>query len=145
MKRIMAVVVIGVLATLLLGVDEVSGSGQDREAREREARREQISRRLAGLRAGSTVSIERYDGTKIDAVIQDIGPDAVTVLVQESRRDGKTVDTGVATQTIAIDDIRNIREVSVGRMSRSSKALIVAAVAAGLVVLVGVCASSISA
>jgi len=144
MKRVMAVVAIGILTTLMLGVDQVSWAGQDRDATERAARRERTARRLAGLRPGATVEIERTDRTKINAVIQDIGPDAVTVLVEETGRGRRAAGAAppVVTQTIAIDDIRSIKEVSVGGMSRTSKALIYAAVVAGVIVLVGACAAS---
>jgi len=142
MRRILAVAVIGMLTTLLLGVDDISGAEQD-SATQRAARRAQVASRIAKLRPGATVIIERYDLTKINAVIQDIGADSVTVLVQDPRRGG--VVSAVTTQTIALDDIRSINEVSVAKMSRTSKTLIVAAVVAGVITLVGVCASSISA
>jgi hypothetical protein len=140
-RRVLAVVVIGVLMTLSLGVDQVSWAAQDTGGKDREAQRAQVVRRLAGLRPGAMVEIERTDRTKVKAVIEDIGPDSIRALVEESHRGG-TAGRGVVTQTIPIDDIRNIREV---RPGRSNRALIAAAVVAGLVVLVGVCAASISA
>ena len=142
MRRILAVAVIGVLTTILFGVDEISGAQQDRDAAQRAANRAQVASRMARLRPGATVIIERYDGTKINAVIQDIGADSVTVLVQDPRGGGGV--TAVTTQTIAVDDIRAVKEVSVAKMSRTSKTLIAAAVVAGVITLVGVCAASIS-
>jgi len=141
MRRVLATAVIGVLATLLLGVD-ISGAQQDRDASQRAARA-QVASRIAKLRPGATVIIERDDGTKLNAVIQDIGADSVTVLVQDPRGGGGVA--AVTTQTIPVNDIRSIKEVSVAKMSRTSKTLIVAAVVAGVITLVGVCAASISA
>ena len=62
MRRVMAVVVIGVLMTLSLGVDQVSWAGQDTGGKDRDTQRERIVRRLAELRPGSTVEIQRTDG-----------------------------------------------------------------------------------
>ena len=134
----MAVVVIGVLMTLSLGVDQVSWAGQDTGGKDRDTQRERIVRRLAELRPGSTVEIQRTDGIKFTAIIEDIGSDSIRVLAEEPRRAGTAVR--VESQTIPIDDIRNIKAVRVGR---SKTALIAAAVAVGLVVFLGACAVSL--
>lgn len=139
MRRVLAVAVIGVLMTLSLGIDQVSWAGQDGAA-DRQARRARVLRALAGLRPGSTVEIEWADHTKVKAVIDDIGADSIRALVEEPRKPGAASPT-VTTRTIPIDDILSIRAVRVGRANR---VLIAAAVVAGLIALVGVCAAAIN-
>ena len=136
MKRVMVVVLGGALTTLLLGINETSWAVPIRSVSQSEPQREQVVRRLATMRRGSTVEIEWNDGTKFYAVVQDIGPDEITVLLE---RDGRTV-----TETIAIDDIRNIGEVSPQKVARGHKGLIAGAIVAGvLVALVGVCRANL--
>jgi hypothetical protein len=79
------------------------------------------------------VEIVRTDGTKISAVIQDVGIDSVTVLTDERGQ--------VETQTIAVSDIRSIKLANPRKMSHGHKVLLVTAVTLG--VIVGVCAAII--
>lgn len=129
MKRVLAIVMIAIIAAATLGVDATQAS-QDAQGTRRHREQEQVARALAGLKRGATVRIERADGAKIDAVIQEIGSGFVTVLTEQGGH--------VAPQTISIDQIRNIKQVSLRKMSQAKKVLITAAVTLG--VIVGVCA-----
>lgn len=131
MKRVMAVLLISVLATSVLGVDSTSLAGQDAGDRARQRERDQVARALGGLRRGVTVEIVRGDGTKISAVIQDVGTDSLTVLTDVSGH--------VETQTIAIADIKSIKAANLKKMSHGHRVLLVTAVTLG--VIVGVCAA----
>jgi hypothetical protein len=133
MRRVFMVILIAALTTFMLGIDETSWAVQGAEVKARDSQRERVVQRLATLRRGATVEIQRTDGTRFFAVLQEIGPDEVTVMLD---RGGQT-----ATERIAIDAIRDIRPVSPQKVARSHKGLIVAAVVAGVVVvaLVGAC------
>jgi hypothetical protein len=133
MKRVIAVLLMSVLATSVLGVDSTSLSQQDSRDGGRQRERDQVARTLGGMRRGATVEIVRTDGTKISAVIQDVGIDSVTVLTDERGQ--------VETQTIAVSDIRSIKLANPRKMSHGHKVLLVTAVTLG--VIVGVCAAII--
>jgi hypothetical protein len=139
MKRVIAVLLIAALTTLMVGVDRTSWASQERDQKKREAQREAVVNDLRGMRRGSTVRIERTDGTDVDAVIQEIAPDAVTVLVENRGQ--------VTTQTIAIADIAKIEKVSLKKMSKTKKVLIVAAVGLGVLFIAALasCAASFGA
>ena len=137
MKRVFMVILIAALTTFMLGINETSWAVQGREAKTSEAQRDKVMQRLATMRRGSTVEIERTDRTRFFAVLQEIGPDAVTVMLD---RGGHTT-----TERIAIDTIRDIRPVSPQKVARSHKGLIIAAVTAGVLVaaLIGACRSAV--
>jgi len=125
MKRVLAVMLIGTLSTLLLGVENKSWAQAD-----------PIRQALSTLRRGSTVEIERSSGPKFYAVIEAIEPDSITVMRDEA---GRTL-----TETIPVSDIRSIRVVSVRQVAHNHRTLIVASIVAGILViaLVGACASA---
>jgi hypothetical protein len=139
MKRVIAVVVIAALTTLMVGVERQSWASQERDQKKRAAQREEVARELRGMSRGSTVRIERTDGTAVDAVIQEIAPDAVTVLVENRGQ--------VTTQMIAIADIATIEKVSLKKMSKTKKVLIVSAVGLGVLVVtvLAACAATLNA
>ena len=125
MKRVLAVLLIGTLSTLLLGFENTSWAQSD-----------PIRQALSTLRRGSTVEIERTNGTKFYAVIEEIGPDSITVMRDEA---GRTL-----TETIPVADVKSIKAVSVRQVAHGHRTLIVASIVAGVLVLalVGACASS---
>jgi hypothetical protein len=135
MKRVIAVLLVATLTTLMVGVDRQSWASQPRTT----AQREEVARRLHDMHQGSTVRIERVDGTQVDAVIKEITADNVTVLVEAGGV--------VTTETIPIADIARIDQVSAKKMSKTKKVLIVTAVALGVLVVatVAACASSFAA
>jgi hypothetical protein len=69
----------------------------------------------------TSATIERQDGQKMDVVIHEIAPDAVTVMRQQQDH--------VVTETIPIADIAKIRKTTAKKMSKTSKVLIATAVA----------------
>jgi tetraether lipid synthase len=82
---------------------------------------------LGEMTRGSTATIERQDGQKMDVVIQEITPDAVTIMRQQQDH--------VVTETIPIADIAKIKKTSAKKMSKTSKVLIGTAVAFGVLVI----------
>jgi hypothetical protein len=138
MKRVIAVIVIAALTTLMVGIDRTSWADQKSDQEKAEKQRKAVDKSLGGMGRGTTATLQRKDGTKIDVVIEAINPDTVTVWRQNQ-------DRSVGTETIPIADIAKIEKMDPGKAAKSHKALIGTAIALGVIVgLVAVCASSYS-
>jgi hypothetical protein len=136
MRRVFAVVLIATLTTMMIGIDRTSWAGQDRDQEKREKQRAAVTKALGEMTPGSTATIERQDGQKMDVVIQEITPDAVTVMRQQQDQ--------VVTETIPIADIAKIKKISAKKMSKTSKVLIGTAVALGVLVTVALATCAVS-
>jgi hypothetical protein len=136
MRRVFAVVLIATLTTMMVGIDRTSWASQDRDQQKREKQRAAVTKALGEMGRGSTATIERRDGQKMDVVIQEITADAVTVMRQQQNQ--------VVTETIPIADILTIKKTSAKKMSKTSKVLIGTAVAVGVlfVAALAACASA---
>ena len=136
MRRALAVVLIATLTTMMIGIDRTSWASQDRDHEKREKQRAAVAKALGEMTRGSTATIERTDGQKMDVVIQEITPDAVTVMRQQQDQ--------VVTETIPIADIAKIKKTSAEKMSKTSKVLIATAVAIGVLFVAALasCASA---
>lgn len=136
MTRVLAVVLIATLTTMIVGIDATSWASQGRDQNKQDKQRAAVAKALGQMGRGTTATIERQDGEKIDVVIQEITPEAVIVLRQQ--RDH------VVTETIPLADIAKIKKTSVKKMGATSKVLIGVAVALGVLVVAGVavCASA---
>jgi hypothetical protein len=136
MTRVLAVVLIATLTTMMLGIDVTSWAGQGREQDKREKQRAAVTKALGEMRRGSSATVERQNGDRVDVIIQEITPDTIIVLRQQ--RDH------VVTETIPIADIAKIKKTSLKKMSTTSKVLIGVAVALGVLIVAGVavCASA---
>lgn len=136
MRRVFAVLLIATLTTMMIGIDRTSWAGQDRDHEKREKQRAAVTKALGEMTRGSTATIERQDGQKVDVVIQEIAPDAVTVMRQQQDH--------VVTETILLTDIATIKKTSAKKMSKTSKVLIATAVALGVLVIAALasCASA---
>jgi hypothetical protein len=139
MTRVLAVVLIATLTTMMLGIDATSWAGQGRDQNKREKQRAAVTKALGEMRRGTTATVERQDGERVEVVIQEITPDAIIVLRQQGDH--------VVTETIPIADIAKIKKTSVKKMGTTSKVLIGVAVALGVLVVAGVavCASAATA
>ena len=128
MKRVAVVVISAVMTALVCGVTETGaqGSGDERAA---QARREAVQSRLAEIPIGAVVRIERVNGPRIDAVLESVEADAITVVIP------KGADR--TPLTIPVADIRKVDELH-GHALRN--VLIGFGIAAA--VLVGLCASA---
>lgn len=138
MRRVLAVALIATLTTMMIGIDRTSWASQDREEDKRVKQRAEVTKALGEMNRGSTATIERQDGRKMDVVIEEITPDSVTVMRQEKDH--------VVTETIPISDIAKIKKTSVKKMSKTSKVLIGTAVAVGVLFAAAVasCAAAAS-
>jgi hypothetical protein len=139
MRRVLAVALIATLTTMTIGIDATTGASQQRDQNKPEKQRAAVTKALAEMHRGSTATIERQDGEKMDVVIQEIRPDTIIVLRQQGDQ--------VVTETIPIADIAKIKKASLKKMSTTSKVLISVAVAVGVLLVAGVaaCASAASA
>ena len=126
MRRVLAVALIATLTTMMIGIDRTSWASQDRDQDKRAKQRAEVTKALGEMSRGSTATIERQDGRKMDVVIEEITPDSVTVMRQEKDH--------AVTETILISDIAQIKNASVKKMSKTSKVLIGTAVAFGVLV-----------
>jgi preprotein translocase subunit SecF len=136
MRRVFAVVLIATLTTMMLGIDRTSWASQDRDHEKREKQRAAVAKALSEMTRGSTATIERQDGQKMDVVIQEISPDEVTVMRQQQDH--------VVTETIPIADIVKIKKTSAKKMSKTSKVLIATAVALGVLVVAALASCSVA-
>ena len=127
MKRVLAVMLIGTITTLFMGVENTSWAVQNSAANQATAPPDRVTRALSSLRRGSTVEIEQPNRRAFYAVIEEIGPNTITVLRDEG--------AGTLTEIIPIAGITSIRAVSGRAVAHNHKGLIVAAVVAGLIVV----------
>jgi hypothetical protein len=135
MKRVLAIVLIATLTTLMLGIDRKSWA-QERDEKKREQQQAAVAKALSGMHRGTTATLERTNGEKIDVVIEEIRPQEIVVMREQ--RDH------VTSETIPIADIAKIKQASLKKMSTTSKVLIGTAVAVGVlfVAAVAACASA---
>ena len=135
MKRVLAIVLIATLTTLMLGIDRTSWA-QGRDEKKREQQQAAVAKALRDMHRGTTATVERTNGEKIDVVIEEIRPQEIVVMRQQGDH--------VATETIPIADIAKIKQASLKKMSTTSKVLIGTAVAVGVlfVAAVATCASA---
>ena len=104
MRRVLAVALIATLTTMMIGIDRTSWASQDHDQDKRAKQRAEVTKALGEMSRGSTATIERQDGRKMDVVIEEITPDSVTVMRQEKDH--------VVTETIPISDIAKIKKAS---------------------------------
>lgn len=136
MRRVLAVALIAALTTMMMGMDATTWASQDRDHQKQQKQRAAVTRALGEMHRGSTATIERQDGEKMDVVIQEITPDAVTVMRERGN--------SVVTETIPIADIAKIKKASLKKMSTrpATKVLIATAVALGVLFIAAVAACS---
>jgi hypothetical protein len=133
MKRVTAVMLVALLMAELVGLEGVSVAGERQAAPGATTGRPEVVKRLAQIPVKSVVRIERVDGTKLNALLEEVTPDAITVTVLEKDNRAK--------ETIPIADIKKI-EIARGHTLRN----ILLGVGIGVGILVGVtvgaCAAS---
>lgn len=134
MRRALSVVLLAVFTAAVSGVHEVSGAGQDRSQADGDAPRQEVARRLAEMPIGSPLEIETVRGGKVQAILESVAPDVVTVrLVSGSY---------TLSRTIPLDEIKSVRRIRrVGGISTGTKVGI--GVVVGLGVAVGVCSAAL--
>ena len=131
MKGVIAVLLVAMLMTEMFGLEGVSLAREPQAAQGASTRRPEVVKRLARIPLKSVVKIERIDGTKLNAFLEEVTPDAITVTILEKTNRTKEI--------IPIEDIKKIEEAR-GHTLRN----ILIGVGIGFGILVGSCAASAS-
>jgi hypothetical protein len=128
-KRALIVVLIAVLIGVASGINDASLALAQQAAPAGDAHQRQIASRVSAIGVNHVVRIERMDGSKSNALIEDVMPDSITVLLLAGPNRQREI--------IPFAQIKKIDEVR-GHMLRN----ILIGVGVGFVVLVGACAAS---
>jgi hypothetical protein len=87
MKRVAAVLIAVLLNALVFGITGSASSSQASPQDAELARQVAVAKKAREIAPGKAVRIERLDGTRTDAILDRVSPDAIEVqLVVEGRR-----------------------------------------------------------
>jgi hypothetical protein len=130
-KRALIVIAVALLIASVTGVNDATlalaqGATQATGAHERE-----ITARVSRIGVNRVVRIERADGGRFNAVLEDVLPDAIVVTILDGQNRRR--------ETITFAEIRKIDEVR-GHALRN----VLIGVGIGVAVLVGTCAATLS-
>ena len=84
MKRALIVVLIALLIASVSGVNGASLAGQREAATSGDAHQQAIAERVRKIGAHRVARIERTDGTTVDALVEAVMADAITVTILEA-------------------------------------------------------------
>ena len=126
MIRAIAVVLAAGLCAVLFGVDGAARTAQDPPARQ-----QAIAMRVAKLKIGDIVRIERVDGTKLEGVLADKMADRITVDIYRRRAFRRPQRVG--SESISFGDVKDITR----PLTRTQKTLIISGVAVGACAIAG--------
>ena len=127
MTRALTIVAIAVLIAAVSGVNDASLALASQTRPANDERQREILSRANKIGVNRVVRIERVDGTKSNALLEDVAADAITVVLLD--------DPTRRRETIPISEIKKIDEVR-GHALRN----ILIGVGIGAAVLVGACA-----
>lgn len=130
MKRALIVVVVGLLIGAVSGVTDPSWAFEQ-AAQARTAHEREIASRVSRIGVDRVVRIEHPDGSRTNALVEQILTDAIVVIIMDGP-DGRR-------ETIPFAEIKKIDEVR----GRALKKVLIA-VGIGVAVLVGTCAVALS-
>lgn len=131
MKRVATVLLIALLTAAISGLSDGSLARAEQREQKAEAHRQEIAAQLKDIPLNSVVEIELTDGETVNAILEEVTPDGITVMVLE--RDNRV------RKTILIDDIEDIERVG-GHKLRN----VLIGVGIGAAVLVGTCAAALN-
>jgi hypothetical protein len=126
MIRAMAVIVIAAVCAALFGVDGAALAAQDPASRQ-----QTIAARVAKLKIGDIVRVERVDGTKLEGVLADKMADRITVDIY--RRRAFRRPQRVRNESVSFADMKDIKR----PLTRTEKTLIISGVAVGACAIAG--------
>jgi hypothetical protein len=131
MKRVVAVLLAAALMADVFGLSDTSLAREPQAAPGAQTPRPEVVKRLGQIPIKSVVKIERTDGTKLNAYLEEVTPDTITVAVLEKDSQRR--------ETIPVADIKKIEEVR-GHALRN----VLIGVGIGVAVVFGACAVAIS-
>ena len=131
MKRALIVVVVALLIASVSGVNDASLALEQEAPQATDAHDREIAARVSRIGVTRVVKIERADGGKSTAILEDVLPDAIVVTILEGQN--RRRETIPFAQIKKIDEVRGhaLRNVLIG-------------VGIGVAVLVGTCAAALS-
>lgn len=131
MKRALIVVLIGMLIASVSGFNDRSLALDGEGPQASDAHLKEIAARAGNIGVGRVVRIERTDGRRFNALLEEIMADAMTVVILEGPdRQRETIPFA---EIVKIDEVR-------GHMLRN----VLIGVGIGAAILVGTCAAALS-
>ena len=130
MKCALIVIVVALLIASVSGVNDAS-LALEQEATQATAHEREIAARVSRIGVNRVVRVERADGGRSNALLEDVLPDAIVVTILEGQNRRR--------ETIPFAEIRRIDEVR-GHALRN----VLIGVGIGAAVLVGTCAAALS-
>jgi len=130
-KRALIVIVVALLIASVSGVNDATLALEQEAAQATGAHEREIASRVSKIGVNRVVRIERADGGRSNAVLEDVLPDAIVVTILEGQNRRR--------ETISFAEIRTIDEVR-GHALRN----VLIGVGIGVAVLVGTCAAALS-
>ncbi len=131
MKRALIVIVVALLIASVSGVNDASLAREQEATQATGAHEREIAARVRRIGVNRVVRIERADGRRSDAFLEDVLPDAIVVTILEGQDRRR--------ETIPFAEVKKIDEVR-GHALRN----VLIGVGIGAAVLVGTCAAAIS-
>jgi hypothetical protein len=129
----MAVIVIAAVCAAMFGVDGVALAAQDPASRQ-----QVIAARVAKMKIGDIVRVDRVDGTKLEGVLADKTADRITVDIYLRRAFRRPQRVG--SESMSFADIQEIKR----PLSRTEKTLIISGVAVGACAIAGAAAAEVA-
>jgi hypothetical protein len=131
--RAMAVIVIAAVCAALFGVDGAVLAAQDPAGRQ-----QALAARVAKLKIGDIVRVERADGTKVEGVLADKMADRITVDIYRRRAFRRPQRVG--SESVSFADMKEIKRPLTG----TEKTLIISGVAVGACAIAGAAAAEVT-
>ena len=131
MKRALIVVLIALLIASVSGINSSSLALEAQAGTAGDAHAQDMASRAQKIGVGQVIKIERTDGSESNAVLEEVLPNAITVLILEGQDRRR--------ETIPFAEIENLSEVR-GHKLRN----ILIGVGVGVAVLVGACAVALN-
>ena len=105
MKRVVTVLLLAFLMSEVSGINDVSLALERQSTTKEAKRRADVVKRLEKIPVKSVVKVEKTDGTKLDALLEEVTPDTISVSVLAKK------NAAIEKHTIVIDDIKKIEKV----------------------------------
>jgi hypothetical protein len=132
MTRVVTVLLLAFVMAEVSGINDVSLALEGQSTTKEAKRRADVVTRLAKIPVKSVVKVETTDGTKLDALLEEVTPDTISVSVLAKK------NTAVEKRTIVIDDIKKIEKV------QGVGVRVLKVVGVTTLVLVGLCAVAVT-
>lgn len=127
MKRVAAVLLVALLNALVFGITGSAAPSRDTAQDKEQARQEAILKKAREIAPGTVVRIVRMDGTEVDAILDNVLPDTIDILL--------VTRTSRTPATVALGSIRSIKPLKGSALKSFAKTMGI-----GVAALTGLCA-----